>query len=142
MVMRDGLDASALRAKLWPFSNTGTHRKPAMRPELRNALEHELRRAATARQEGAPERAFQHLERAHILSQRHTLWHVRVHWQMLRFGWSRRDGREIRGQLTRILAAALFSKIWIPLGNTGGANVSPVRPMPVPDDLKGPLGLM
>jgi hypothetical protein len=80
--------------------------------------------------------AFNHLERAHILGQRDTLRHAWSHLWMLRVGWHRRDGREIRGQLARIVAALLFSRFWVPAGNTGGANVSPFQPMPVPDDLR------
>jgi hypothetical protein len=30
----------------------------------------------------------------------------------------------------------LFSRIWVPAGNTGGANVSALRRMPVPPDLE------
>jgi hypothetical protein len=58
---------------------------------------------------------------------------------MLAVGWQRRDGREVFGQLTRIVAAALFSRLWVPVGNTGGANVSAVKPMPVPPDLQAIL---
>ena len=43
------------------------------------------------------------------------------------------------GQITRIVAAALFSRIWVPIGNTGGANVSAMRPMPIPADLRDVL---
>jgi hypothetical protein len=46
------------------------------------------------------------------------------------------DWREIRGQLSRIFAAAIFSRIWVPVGNTGRANVSALTPMPMPDDLR------
>ena len=28
------------------------------------------------------------------------------------------------------------SIFWVPTGNTGGANVNPLKPMPVPDDLR------
>ena len=28
------------------------------------------------------------------------------------------------------------SIFWVPTGNTGGANVNPFKPMPVPDDLR------
>jgi hypothetical protein len=35
-----------------------------------------------------------------------------------------------------MLAALTKSKIWVPVGNTGGANVSPFRPMAVPEDLR------
>ncbi len=80
--------------------------------------------------------AFLHLERAHILAQRYTARHALVHYWMLRVGWARSDGREVIGQLTRIVAALVFSRIWVPAGNTGGANVSAFAPMPIPDDLR------
>ena len=54
-------------------------------------------------------------------------------------GWRRREAREIAGQLVRIVAAALFSRLWVPVGNTGGANVNAMRPMPVPLDLQAIL---
>jgi hypothetical protein len=80
--------------------------------------------------------AFRRFERAHILGQRSTRLHVRAHVGMLRVARRRGDKREIIGQLKRIVAAALFSRIWVPTGNTGGANVSALRKMPIPDDLK------
>ena len=58
---------------------------------------------------------------------------------MLRLGWARRDFREVRGQLPRIVAAALFSRIWVPFGNTGGANVPAMKPMPIPTELRAIL---
>lgn len=79
--------------------------------------------------------AFSRLERAHILGQKNTWQHTQVHLWMLRLGWQQRDVREVLGQLLRIPAALLFSRLWVPIGNTGGANVSAIRPMPVPDDL-------
>jgi hypothetical protein len=54
---------------------------------------------------------------------------------MLRIGWINRDAREILGQSARIPAALLFSRVWVPVGNTGGSNVSAFEPMPVPADL-------
>ena len=71
--------------------------------------------------------------------QRSTRRHVRSHVGMLGIAWQRRDLPEIAGQLTRIVAAALFSRLWVPVGNTGGANVSATRPMPVPPDLQAIL---
>jgi hypothetical protein len=55
---------------------------------------------------------------------------------MLQVGWLRKDMREIAGQCVRMVAALLFSKIWVPIGNTGGANVSALKPMPIPEDLR------
>jgi hypothetical protein len=103
---------------------------------LRDAVQREMDSARSARMRGDSALAFNHLERAHILGQRLTLLHVSTHVAMLRLGWSRRDLREVVGQMPRILAAALFSRIWVPIGNTGGANVPAMRPMPIPADLR------
>lgn len=85
---------------------------------------------AAAAQHGADE--FAHLERAHILGQASTREHVRVHWQMLRYAMRHRDAREFLGQITRLTGAATKTFIgWVPTGNTGGANVSPIKPMPI-----------
>jgi uncharacterized protein DUF3703 len=99
----------------------------------------ELNAAKAATIAGNAEMAFHHLERAHILSQRHTWKHVHVHWLMLCLGASLGAGREVLGQLSRIVAAAAFSRIWVPIGNTGRANVSAVKPMPIPADLRSVL---
>ena len=107
-----------------------------MSDALHNALHAEILRAREASERGDNPRAFHHLERAHILSQRLTIRHVQVHWLMFKHGIRTRNPREIFGQTVRIVAAALFSRVWVPLGNTGGANVSAMRPMPVPDDLR------
>lgn len=75
---------------------------------------------------------FAHLERAHILGQASTREHVRVHWRMLKWGWRQRNSREVLGQITRLIGAATKTFIgWVPTGNTGGANVSPIKPMPI-----------
>ena len=55
---------------------------------------------------------------------------------MLKYGAALGMPREVVGQAVRIVAAALFSRIWVPIGNTGRANVSALRPMPVPEDLR------
>ena len=63
--------------------------------------------------------------------------HVRTHVAMLAAGMRRHDRAEVLGQLLRIVVAAPGS--WTgryPIGNTGGADVSALRPMPIPDDLR------
>ena len=110
-----------------------------MNPLLQQAFDLEWSQARQARLAGQLDQAFAHLERAHILGQSITRLHVKSHLGMLHVGWQRSDAREILGQLTRIVAAAVFTRIWVPVGNTGGANVSPTRPMPIPDDLKAVL---
>ena len=89
-----------------------------------------------ARGQSDAARRFRHLERAHILSQYSTRDHVRVHVAMLRWAFAERDLREAAGQILRIVGAATKTAIgFVPTGNTGGANVSPIKPMPLPDDL-------
>jgi hypothetical protein len=71
-----------------------------------------------------------------VLGQASTREHVRVHWRMLVWAWRKRDGRELFGQVYRLAGAATKTFIgMVPMGNTGGANVSPVRPMPVDPEL-------
>ena len=108
----------------------------SMRPKLGQAYRAELDAAKASEAAGDLDRAFIHLERAHILGQRHTWAHAHAHLRMLRIGLRRRDLREVLGQLLRIPAALTKSRIWVPRGNTGGSNVSAFKPMPVPVDLK------
>lgn len=54
---------------------------------------------------------------------------------MLNLGWRQGDAREVRGQVFRALAALVFSRIWVPVGNTGRAKVSAFATMPLPEDL-------
>ena len=107
-----------------------------MNDPLRQAFESELLAASEASKVAHYDGSFHQLERAHIISQRFTVRHVRVHWHMLKYAVARRRPHEVLGQLVRIVAAALFSRIWVPVGNTGGANVSATRRMPIPDDLR------
>jgi hypothetical protein len=107
-----------------------------MKPGLRDALGRELATARELEARGDFGAVFARLERAHILSQRYAFAHAGVHMQMLRVGWKRRDWREAVGQIVRIFAALIFSRVWVPVGNTGGANVSALRPMPLPEDLR------
>lgn len=84
--------------------------------------------------------AFSYLERAHVLGQSSTRLHVRVHWHMLVWGLRQRSAREVAGQALRIAGAVLLTPFGlVPAGNTGGANVSPLKPMPIPLDLQGAL---
>ena len=106
-----------------------------MKREAIAAFDAEMRAARDARAGGALEAAFAHYERAHIVAQRHPWRHAKAHLGMLAVGFARRDAREILGQLFRIPAALTKSRLWVPRGNTGGANVSAFAPMPVPADL-------
>jgi len=104
---------------------------------IRVHVDAELRAAAAAQARDEPAAAFSHLERAHVLGQGATLHHVRVHWHMLVWGVRQRSARECVGQLLRIVGAATKTAVGlVPHGNTGGANVSPFRRMPVPAELQ------
>ena len=112
-----------------------------MRPELQAAFAAELRLASEHDGRGDHAGAWHHLERAHVLSQAHAGPHVWAHVRMLTHAWRQRNRREIAGQLVRILVAAPGT--WLgraPLGNTGGANVGLLTPMPLPEDLRAVLG--
>lgn len=85
---------------------------------------------------GRMDAAYSCLEAAHIIGQRRTALHVGAHVAMLRLAWRQRHAQEIAGQAIRIAAAALFTWIWVPIGNTGRANVSAFREMALPDDLR------
>ena len=107
-----------------------------MTPKLRTAFDIELGLSRAAYHAADLDIAFYHLERAHILGQRHVIPHLQTHVAMLWIGWRRRDAREIFGQMLRLLGVtpgAIFKKV--PIGNTGGANVSALKPMPIPEDL-------
>ncbi len=111
-----------------------------MRTELETALRQAFAEGEDALARGDATAALLCLERAHILGQRLSLRHARAHWLMLRAGWMLGDWREVFGQLPRILAALLFSRLWVPLGNSGRARVSAFRPMPLDEDLRRLLG--
>jgi hypothetical protein len=80
--------------------------------------------------------SWRHLERAHILGQPYPATHTAVHCKMLRFAFRIKDSKEIIGQLPRLLVGGVKSFVGkIPVGNTGGANVPPLKPMEIPEDL-------
>ncbi len=80
---------------------------------------------------------WHHLERAHILGQPYAIEHMAVHWKMIRFDFKIKNTKEVIGQIPRLLFGGVKSFVGkIPIGNTGGANVPPLKPMEIPDDLK------
>ncbi len=81
-------------------------------------------------------KAWNHLERAHIIGQKYPYEHTLIHWRMLLFGFYTKNTKEIIGQLPRLLVGGVKSFVGkIPLGNTGGANVKPLQPMPIEKEL-------
>jgi Protein of unknown function (DUF3703) len=111
------------------MSPTALEQASVHRELLRSARAHEL--------EGHAPEAWEALEAAHILGQQRTGQHVRAHIAMLGLAWRTGDRREIFGQLSRVLGAALSTWLWVPVGNTGRANVSAFKPMPIPPAVMG-----
>ena len=82
------------------------------------------------------QQSWRHLERAHILGQPYPFEHTEVHWKMLGFGIKIKNSKEILGQIPRLVVGGVKSFVGhIPVGNTGGANVPPLKPMEIPEDL-------
>lgn len=110
------------------------------RRKLKARFEAEIQLALAAEQRGEASVAFGHLERAHILGQRWLIRHLRTHFHMLRLARAAKDKREIHGQIRRIFAVPLgWISGWVPKGNSGGANVNPLKPMPLPADMADDL---
>jgi hypothetical protein len=107
-----------------------------MKAALHHAIDEALLQADLASRQADYPGAFRWLERAHILSQRMPLRHAHTHWRMLRLGWRSGDLRELAGQVPRLIAALLFSRVWVPSGNSGRARVSAFAPMPISDELQ------
>ncbi len=81
--------------------------------------------------------AWQHLERAHVLGQSFAWPHTYVHWKMLLFGIKIKNTHEIIGQIPRLLVGGVKSFVGkIPLGNTGGANIPPLRPLEIEPEIQ------
>ena len=81
--------------------------------------------------------SWHHLERAHIIGQPYPYQHTLVHWRMLLFGIKIKDFKEIIGQIPRLLVGGVKSFVGeIPVGNTGGANVPPLKRMDISQDLQ------
>jgi hypothetical protein len=111
--------------------------RPRDRQAIRRACAGELAAARRARAAGDRRGEWAHLERAHVLSQPLAASHIRAHVAMLAFGIRQRDRHEITGQLVRLVVAGPGSALRrYPLGNTGGADVNALLPLPIPDDLR------
>ncbi len=103
---------------------------------LKTAFYHQLNLGKQALKLQNFEASFYHLENAHVLGQKHLIRHTISHYWMLFFGIKTKNIKESIGQIIRLLASLLFTLIWVPKGNTGGANVSPIKIMTIRKELK------
>jgi len=112
--------------------NLNTRMPKALKPYF----EEELNRYRANKNVNDLRTAWKHLERAHILGQAYPWHHTYVHWKMLLFGIHIKNYKEIVGQIPRLLVGGVKSFVGhIPVGNTGGANVPPLKPMKIPAEI-------
>jgi Protein of unknown function (DUF3703) len=98
----------------------------------------ELSRVKIAILEQDFETAWTALQRAHILGQTDAIFHVIVHWSMLKLAWIQQDFKEVVGQLLPTIMAIpltlLFGQIRSLRG--GKANVNNSEKMSIPEDIQ------
>jgi hypothetical protein len=104
---------------------------------LKNEYTRELEKYKNELSKGNLSSAWRQLERAHIIGQSWPKEHSHTHWLMLKFGFKIKNRSEIIGQIPRLIFGGVKSFVGkIPVGNTGGADVPPLQPMEIPEDLK------
>ena len=104
--------------------------------DLKNFYLNELSLYRSSLLNGHLSQAWYHLERSHIIGQSYPLEHSYTHWLMLKFGFRQRNINEVLGQVLRLLVGGWKSFIdHVPLGNTGGSNVPPLKNMELPIDI-------
>ena len=82
------------------------------------------------------QQAWRHLEKAHVIGQAYPFKHTYVHWKMLQFGIKLKSTKEVIGQVPRLLIGGVKSFVGkIPVGNTGGANIPPLKTIPVEQEI-------
>jgi hypothetical protein len=87
---------------------------------------------------GNLERAFHHLERAHVIGQAFVRPHTQAHWLMLVLEIRRLRFGAAFGQVVRLVLGILGSAVGVvPTGNTGGSNISMFKRLPIAPDLQG-----
>lgn len=105
---------------------------------LKQAFEAEMAEAQFLCRTGQLDKVFQHTETAHVLGQRFVIPHVRSHWLMPKIGARRRSIGQVLGQAVRIIFGALGAAVGVvPVGNTGGTDISMFKRLPIAPGLTG-----
>jgi hypothetical protein len=138
--------AGVMTPVIWAFAQVFyRHRQHRWRRlartfKFRRFIEREMVAFEQAKATEDWEAAWRSLERAHIVSQQFLALHLKNHWHMLFFAFDRRDGKEIAGQILRLILAPLGAMTGRnPVGNIGRSTVSAFAPMPIPEDLRRAL---
>lgn len=105
--------------------------------KLKPFYDAELKKYQIEYANGNLKEAWNYLERAHIIGQRYPFAHTFVHWKMLQFGFKIKSGKEILGQIPRLIFGGIKSFVGvIPVGNPGGANVPALKSFPIEKELQ------
>jgi hypothetical protein len=108
-----------------------------MNPVRSVAFDHEIAQAKELIARGELEAGFSHLERAHIIGQAFVVPHATSHWLMLKVEFRRRRVMAAFGQIVRIVLGILGSAVGVvPVGNTGGTDISMFKRMPIEPELQ------
>ena len=107
-----------------------------MASTLKTAFNKQLNKGKTNLALKKYDQAFYYFENAHILGQKHVYRHVVSHYWILVYGFKTNNTKEVMGQVLRIVVATIFTLIWVPKGNTGGARVSAVKELPIRKELQ------
>lgn len=108
-----------------------------MTPLRSVAFDNEIALAKELIAKGELEASFPHLERAHIIGQDFVVPHATSHWLMLTVEFRRRRVIAVFGQAVRIILGMLGSAVGVvPVGNTGGTDISMFECIPVDPELQ------
>ena len=108
-----------------------------MNPDRSAAFDSEIALAKELIAKGELEASFRHLERAHIIGQAFVLPHAKSHWLMFMVECRRKRAKAAFGQVIRIGLGMLGSAVGVvPVGNTGGTDVSMFKRMPIDAELQ------
>ncbi|HKE45434.1 MAG TPA: DUF3703 domain-containing protein [Steroidobacteraceae bacterium] len=108
-----------------------------MNPVCSAAFDREIARAKELIARDELDASFPHLERAHVIGQAFVVPHVTSHWLMLTVELRRGRLVAVLGQVARIVLGMLGSAVGVvPVGNTGGTDISMFKRMPVEPELQ------
>jgi len=108
-----------------------------MPTKLRPYFKEEIKAYHDALKEEKLQQAWRHLERAHVIGQAYPWEHSYAHWKMLLFGIRIKNGKEVLGQLPRLLVGGVKSFVGkVPVGNTGGSNIPPLKRLPIDPEIE------
>ena len=105
--------------------------------ELKPYFYTELEKYRSENISGNIRNVWNHLERTHIIGQKYPYTHILVHWKMLKFGFKIKSGKEVFGQIPRLIFGGVKSFVGkIPIGNPEEANVPPLKSFSIDKELQ------